>query len=64
MSKSISTSAQYVIPDSKICCAKVRKLVFSAPNSCSLSWLVKGATQLRTCEKECNKLDLTAVQYF
>jgi len=34
------------------------------PNSCSLPWLVKGATQMCTSKKECNKLDLSAVQYF
>jgi hypothetical protein len=37
---------------------------FSAPNSCSLEWLVKGATQLCTSKNECNKLDLTEAQYF
>jgi len=37
---------------------------FSAPNSCSLQWLVKCATQLCTSKKDCNKLDLTAAQYF
>jgi hypothetical protein len=37
---------------------------FSAPNSCSLPWPVKGATQLCTSQKECNKLNLTAAQYF
>jgi hypothetical protein len=37
---------------------------FFAPNSCSLPWLVKGTTQLCTSKKECNKLDLTAAQYF
>jgi hypothetical protein len=29
-----------------------------------LPWLVKGATQLCTSKKECNKLELTAGQYF
>jgi hypothetical protein len=29
-----------------------------------LLWLVKGATQLCTSRKECNKLDLTAAEYF
>jgi hypothetical protein len=37
---------------------------FSARNLCSLPWLVKGARQLCTSKKECNKLDLTAAQYF
>jgi hypothetical protein len=27
---------------------------FSAPNSCSLLWVVKGATQLGTSKNECN----------
>jgi hypothetical protein len=31
---------------------------------CILRWLVMGATQLCTSRKECNKLDLTAAQYF
>ncbi len=37
---------------------------FSAPNSCSLPWLVKGATRLCTFKKECNKLELNVGQYF
>jgi len=37
---------------------------FSAPNLCSLPWLVKGATQQCISKKECNKLDLTPAQYF
>ncbi len=42
-----------------------QEIGFSAPNSCSLPWLVKGATQLCTSKKkECNKLDLTAAQNF
>jgi hypothetical protein len=42
-----------------------QEIGFSAPNSCSLPWLViKGATQLCTSKKECNKLNLTAAQYF
>jgi hypothetical protein len=36
---------------------------FLALNSCSLPWLVKGATQLCTSKKECNKLDVTVAQY-
>jgi hypothetical protein len=68
--KSISAGAQYVTRDSKIYCEKSKYAGFaqeigsSAPNSCSLPWLVKGATQVCTCKKECNKLDLTAAQYF
>jgi hypothetical protein len=41
-----------------------KEIGFFAPNSCSLPWLVKGATQLCTSKKERNKLDLTADQYF
>jgi hypothetical protein len=54
----------------EICCNKVKcaglaqEIGFSAPNSCSLLWLVKGTTQLCTSKKECNKLNLTAAQYF
>jgi hypothetical protein len=39
-------------------------MVLSAPNSWSFLWLVKGATQLCTSQKESNKLDLNAAQYF
>ncbi len=68
--KSISTGAQYVTPDSKFiakmskCASLAQENDFSAPNSFSLLWLVKGATQLCTFKKVCNKLDLTAAQYF
>jgi hypothetical protein len=37
-----------------------QEIGFSAPNLCRLLWLVKGATQLWTSKKECNKLDLIA----
>ncbi len=53
-------------PDSKFimeksnCAGLAQEISFSAPNSCSLPWLVKGATQLCTSKRECNKLDLTA----
>jgi hypothetical protein len=46
------------------CAGLAQEIGFSAPNSCSLLWLVKGATQLHTSQKECNKLHLTAAQYF
>jgi hypothetical protein len=46
------------------CASLAQEIGFSAPNSCNLSWLVKGATQLCTSKKECSKLDLTTVQYF
>jgi len=41
-----------------------QEIGFSAPNLCSLPWLVKCVTQLCTSKKECDKLDLTAAQYF
>jgi hypothetical protein len=68
--KSISTGAQYVTPDSKFkakkskCASLDQENDFSAPNSSSLPWLVNGPTQLCTSKKECNKLGLTAPQYF
>jgi hypothetical protein len=46
------------------CAGLAQEIGFSAPNSCSLLWLVKGATQLCISKKERNKLDLTAGQYF
>jgi hypothetical protein len=68
--KSISTGTQYVTPESKICfknsqnAGLAQEIGFSAPNLCSLPRLLKGATQWCTSKKECNKLDLIAVQYF
>ncbi len=47
---SISNGAQYVTPDSKLiaktskCAGLAQEIGFSAPNSCSLPCLVKGAT--------------------
>jgi hypothetical protein len=46
------------------CSGFSQEIGFSAPNSRSLPWLVKGTTQMCTSKKECNKLDLTAAQYF
>jgi hypothetical protein len=46
------------------CASLAQEIGFSAPNSCSLLWLEKGAAQLCTSKKECNKLNLTATQYF
>jgi hypothetical protein len=54
---------KFIAKESK-CAGLAQEIGFSAPNSCSLPWLVKGATQLCTSKKECNKLDLTAAQYF
>jgi hypothetical protein len=71
ITKSISTGAHYVVtPDSKIDCAKVKMCQFSSGNGFFCTKFVqltvagKGATQLCTSKKECNKLDLTAAQYF
>jgi hypothetical protein len=44
------------------CAGLAQEIAFFAPNSRSLPWLVKGATQLCTSKKECNKLELA--QYF
>jgi hypothetical protein len=41
------------------CASLAQEIGFSAPNSCSLPWLVKVATQLCTSKKECNKSDMT-----
>jgi hypothetical protein len=64
--KSISTGAQHVTPDSKIHCKNVKICWFSSGNwfLCTLPWLLKGATQWCTSKKECNKLDLSAPQFF
>jgi hypothetical protein len=43
------------------CVGLAQEIGFSAPNSCRLLWLVKGATQLCTSKKECNKLNLTGL---
>jgi hypothetical protein len=56
--KSISNGAQHVTPYGKIyfkkskCVSLAQDIGFSAPNSDSLPWLVKGATQLCTSQKE------------
>jgi len=71
MIKSISSGAEYVTPDSKIYREKVKMCWFISGTwfFCTkfvrLAWLVKGATQLCTSKRgDCNKLDLTAPQYF
>ncbi len=56
-------TVKFIAKKSK-CAGLAQEIGFSAPNLCSLPWLVKGATQLCTSKKECNKLDLTAAQYF
>jgi hypothetical protein len=47
-----------------ICQFSSRNWFFCTKCVCILPWLVKGATQLCTSKKECNKLDLTLTQYF
>jgi len=56
-------TVQFIAKKSK-CASLAQEIGFSAPNLCRVPWLVKGATQLCTSEKENNKLDLTAAQYF
>jgi hypothetical protein len=46
------------------CAGLAQEIGFPEPNSCSLPRLVKGATQLCTSKKECNKLYMTVAQYF
>jgi hypothetical protein len=70
LAKSISTGAQYVTPDSKIHCEKVKMCRFGSENwfFCSkfvqLAVAGKKAQHLCTSKKECNRLDLTPAQYF
>jgi hypothetical protein len=45
---------QFIAKKSK-CAGLAQEIGFFAPNSSSLPWLVKGATQLCTSKKECNK---------
>jgi hypothetical protein len=58
VTKSISTGAQYVTPNRTVYCKKVKmsqiaqEIGFSAPNSCSSPWLVKGAREVCTSKKE------------
>ncbi len=56
-------TVKFVVKKSK-CAGSAQEIGFSAPNACSLPWLVQGATHLCTSKTECNKLDLTAAQYF
>jgi len=56
--QSISNADQYVTPDNRFiakkskCAYLAHEIGSSAPNSCSLPRLVKGATQLCTSQKE------------
>jgi hypothetical protein len=54
---------KFIVKKSK-CASLAQDIAFYSPNSWSLPWLVKGATQLCASKKECNKLDLIAAQYF
>jgi hypothetical protein len=56
-------TVKFIVKNSK-CVGLAQEIGFSAPNSCSLPWLGKGAIQLWTSKAECNKLDLTASQFF
>jgi len=56
-------TVKFIATKSK-CASLAEEIGFSASNSCSLPWLVKGARQLCTFKKEYNKLDLTVAQYF
>ncbi len=58
-----SPTVKFIAKRSK-CAGLAQEIGFPAPNSCSLLWLVKGATQLCTSRKTCNKLHLTVAQYF
>jgi len=68
--KSISNCAQCVTPDGKIYCEKVEMCRFSLGNWLLCTKFVQLAVACRWrntvlhLQKECNKLDLTAVQYF
>jgi hypothetical protein len=54
---------KFIVKKSK-CAGLAQEISFCGPNSCSLPWLVRGATHLCTSKKECKKLDLHAAQYF
>jgi hypothetical protein len=53
---------KFIAKNSK-CTGLAQEIGSSAPNSCSLPWLIKGPT-VYTSQKECNKLHLAAAQYF
>jgi hypothetical protein len=46
------------------CSGLAQEIDFSAANLCTLPWPVKDTTQLFSYQKEYNKLNLIAVQYF
>ncbi len=64
--RSIFNGAQYVTPVKFIgkkskCAGLGHEIGFL---SCRSPWLVKGATQLCTSQKECNKLHMSVAEYF
>jgi hypothetical protein len=51
-------TGKFIVKKSK-CAASAQEIGFSAPNSCSFSWVVKGATHLCTSKKDpCKSLQL------
>ncbi len=71
----LTVRSQYVTPDSKIYCKKVKMCRFSSGNWCSGNWFFctkfvqlavagKRRNTVVHLKKKRNKLDLTAVQYF
>jgi hypothetical protein len=68
--KSISTGAQYVTLDSKIYCEKIKMCLFSSGNwfFCTkfvqLAMASKRHNTVVHLQKDCNRLDVTAAQYF
>jgi hypothetical protein len=69
-SRSISTGAQYVTPARKMYCEKVKMCWFNSGNWFFCTKFVQLAVAGERCntivylQKKCNKLDLTAAQYF
>ncbi len=55
---------QFIAKKSKWLVDLAQEIGFSAPHLCSLQWLVNGATELCSSQRECNKLHLTAAEYF
>jgi hypothetical protein len=56
-------TVQFIVKKSK-CAGSAHEIGFSGTKFVQIPWLVKGATQRCTSKEECNKLDLTAAQYF
>jgi hypothetical protein len=60
-----SKTLKFIMKKSKFV-SLAQEIGFSAPNLCSLPWLVKGATHFlcTSKKKECNKSDLTCGSVF